>query len=150
MDSSNFQQPQVGAESEGAIMTLTLGEKIKRLRTEKGFSQEELGKEWGGIHYTHISRYERNQSTHSVETLKKWPKSSGFLLFDDIDKMTLGDIHDPELLNQFRELDRLDNEVRGMTRFLLESILTQQQVSRSPPRRERDIKRQKNAGTGTR
>jgi transcriptional regulator with XRE-family HTH domain len=111
---------------------MTLGEKIKRLRTEKGISQEELGREMGGVHYTHISRYERNQSTPSIEALKKLAKifgvSADYLLFDDIDKMTLGDIHDPELLNQFRELDRLDNEVRGKARFLLEAILTQQQV----------------------
>lgn len=111
---------------------MTLGEKIKKLRTEKGLSQEELGKKMGGIHYTHISRYERNQSAPSVEALKKLAKilevSTDYLLFDDIDKMTLGDIHDPELLHQFRELDRLDNEVRGKARFLLDAILTQQQV----------------------
>ena len=73
-----------------------------------------------------------NQSTPSVDALRKLAKifgvAKGFLLFDDIEKMTLGDIHDPELLNQFRELDRLDNEVRGKARFLLEAILTQQQV----------------------
>jgi len=110
---------------------MRLGEKLKKLRTEKGVSQEELGKEMG-VHYTHISRYERNQSTPSIEALKRLAKifgvSADYLLFDDIDKMTLGDIHDPELLHQFREIDRLDDEVRGKTRFLLEAILTQQQV----------------------
>ena len=74
------------------------------------------------VHYTHLSRYERNQSAPSIEALKKLAKifgvSTDYLLFDDIDKMTMGDIHDPELLHQFRELDRLDNGVRGKARFL--------------------------------
>jgi len=99
----------------------------------------------GGVHYTHISRYEKNQSSPSLEALKKLAKifgvSTDYLLFDDIDKMTLGDIHDPELLHQFQELDRLDTDVRGKARFLLEAILTQQQVQQiAATSQGRDIK----------
>ena len=47
---------------------MTLGEKIKKLRTEKGISQEELGRLMD-VHYTHVSRYERNQSTPSMEAI---------------------------------------------------------------------------------
>lgn len=112
---------------------MTLGEKIKRLRTEKGFSQEALGKLMD-VHYTHISRYERNQSAPSVEALKKLAKifgiSTDYLLFDDIEKMAMGDIHDPDLLHQFQELDQLDDDIRSKARFLLDAILTQQQVNR--------------------
>ncbi len=111
---------------------MTLGEKIKKLRNEKGISQEGLGNMMG-VHYTHISRYERNQSTPSVEALKKLAKifgvSTDYLLFDDIEKMALGDIHDSDLLHQFQELDQLDDDIRGKARFLLDAILTQQQVN---------------------
>lgn len=86
------------------------------------------------VHYTHISRYERSQSTPSIEALKKLAKifgvSTDYLLFDDIEKTALGDIHDPDLLHQFQELDQLDEDIRGKTRFLLDAILTQQKINR--------------------
>ena len=82
---------------------MTLGEKIKKLRTEKGISQEELGRLMD-VHYTHVSRYERNQSTPSMEALKKLARvfkvSADYLLFDDVEKMAMGDIHDSDLLHQ--------------------------------------------------
>lgn len=110
---------------------MTLGEKIKRTYRKRHFPGG-IGQEDGSVHYTYISRYERNQFAPSILGAKKLAKISGvstdYLQFDDIDKMTLGDIHDPELLHQFREFDRLDNEVRGKARFLLEAIPTQQKV----------------------
>lgn len=112
---------------------MTLGEKIKKLRSEKGISQEELGRLMD-VHYTHVSRYERNQSTPSMEALKKLAKvfkvSADYLLFDDVEKMAMGDIHDSDLLHQFQELDQLDEDIRGKARFVLDAILTQQQVNR--------------------
>ena len=110
---------------------MSLGEKIKELRTQKGLSQEELGKAMG-VHYTHVSRYERNQSTPSIEALKKLAKifgvSTDYLLFENIDKMAFGDIQDPDLLHQFQELDGLNDDVREKAKFLIEAILTQQEV----------------------
>ena len=76
---------------------MTLGEKIKKLRTEKGISQEELGRLMD-VHYTHVSRYERNQSTPSMEALKKLARvfkvSADYLLFDDVEKMAMCVFHD--------------------------------------------------------
>ena len=67
-----------------------------------------------------------------MDALKRLAKifgvSTDYLLFDDPEKMALGDIHNAELLHQFQELDRLDDDVRGKARFLIEAILTQQQV----------------------
>ncbi len=111
---------------------MTLSQKIKKLRNEKGLSQERLGKMMD-VHYTHISRYERDQSTPSVEALKKLAKifgvSTDYLLFDDVEKTALGDIHDSDLLLQFQKLDQLDDDIRGKTRFILDAILTQQHIN---------------------
>lgn len=110
---------------------MNLGEKIKKLRTEKGLSQDALGKAMG-VHYTHISRYERNQSSPSIEALRKLAKAFGvsadYLLFDDLDKVALGNIHDSDLLQQFQELDRLNDTIREKAKFLIQAILTQEQV----------------------
>ena len=112
-------------------LNVMIGEKIRELRTQKGLSQEELGKKMD-VHYTHIGRYERNQSTPSVEALKKLAQifgvSTDYLLFDDAEKIALGDIQDNNLLHQFQELDRLNDDIRGKARFLIEAILTQQHV----------------------
>jgi transcriptional regulator with XRE-family HTH domain len=121
---------------------MDIGKKIKDLRTKKGLSQEDLGKAMG-VHYTHISRYERNQSTPSIEALKKlatiFEVSADYLLFDDVDKMAFGSIRDTDLLQQFRELDSLDEDTRSKTKFLIEAVLTQQHVkelaSKSAPKR---------------
>lgn len=110
---------------------MTLGEKIKQLRTNEGLSQEELGNKIG-IHYTHISRYERNQAIPSVEALKNLSQlfdvSIDYLLFEDVEKIALEHIQDEELLHQFQEVDRLNEDVREKTKFLLRAILTQQVV----------------------
>lgn len=110
---------------------MNLGEKIKKLRLEKGLSQDELGKAMG-VHYTHISRYERNQSNPSIDALRKLAKvfgvSADYLLFDDLDKVALGNVHDSDLRQQFQDLDRLSDTVREKVKFLIQAILTQQQV----------------------
>jgi len=50
-----------------------VGERIRKLRKEKGLSQEELG--WkSNLHYTHIGSIERGEKNWSIETLVKVAK----------------------------------------------------------------------------
>ena len=53
---------------------MSTGEKIKALRKEKKWSQDDLSKAIA-IHSKHISRYENNKATPSPDTLKKNGKS---------------------------------------------------------------------------
>lgn len=63
-----------------------LGLNVKRLREQKGLSQEEFGFE-SGIHRTYISDVERGARNPSVTQVEKFAKalnvSSGFLLDAD-------------------------------------------------------------------
>ena len=46
------------------------GEQLKRLRSERGFSQEVFAQKIG-VHVTNLSKYERNISTPSLEIAQK-------------------------------------------------------------------------------
>jgi transcriptional regulator with XRE-family HTH domain len=47
-----------------------IGERIRKLRKERGLSQEELG--WkSDLHYTHIGSIERGEKNWSIDTLVK-------------------------------------------------------------------------------
>jgi transcriptional regulator with XRE-family HTH domain len=50
-----------------------IGDRIRQLRKEKGFSQEKLGYE-SDLHYTHIGSIERGQKNWSIDTIVKLAK----------------------------------------------------------------------------
>jgi transcriptional regulator with XRE-family HTH domain len=47
-----------------------VGDRIRQLRKERGFSQEELGDK-SDLHYTHIGAIERGEKNWSIDTLVK-------------------------------------------------------------------------------
>jgi tetratricopeptide (TPR) repeat protein len=53
----------------------TVGERLRRLRTERGFSQRELSEP--GVSYAYISRIEANTRTPSVKALRKLSRKLG-------------------------------------------------------------------------
>ena len=79
---------------------MSTGEKIKALRKEKKWSQDDLSKAIG-VHSKHISRYENNKVTPSPETLRKmadvFDVSTDYLLQDNVPRDEKIKINDPEL-----------------------------------------------------
>lgn len=55
-------------EQDGEKVKLSFGKTLKRLREERGLSQEELGYE-SGYHRTYISQLERGQKSPSIQTI---------------------------------------------------------------------------------
>jgi tetratricopeptide (TPR) repeat protein len=53
----------------------TIGERLRRLRTERGFSQRELSEP--GVSYAYISRIEANARTPSIKALRKLARKLG-------------------------------------------------------------------------
>ncbi|MDE1208484.1 helix-turn-helix domain-containing protein, partial [Tenacibaculum larymnensis] len=49
---------------------MSFGENLKKIRTEKNISQGDLGK-MIDVHSTHISRYERNLTSPTIEVTRK-------------------------------------------------------------------------------
>jgi transcriptional regulator with XRE-family HTH domain len=92
-------------------MLKIFGENLKRLRVEKGISQEDMAKKIK-IHANHLSRYERGLSAPSIEVVEKMAK----LLDVSIDELVSGSVNerieknlaDRELLNIFQKVQSLE------------------------------------------
>ena len=92
-------------------MLKQFGENLKRLRIEKGISQEDMAKKIK-IHANHVSRYERGLSAPAIEVVEKMAK----LLEVSIDELVSGsvnermekNINDRELLTIFQKVQKLE------------------------------------------
>ncbi|HRG52719.1 MAG TPA: helix-turn-helix transcriptional regulator, partial [Bacteroidia bacterium] len=85
----------------------SFGDNLKRFRTEKKISQEELADSIG-MHSTHISRYERNLTSPSIDVVKKIAEklnvTADMLVFGTQDEKAKNKIKDQELLNMFSQV----------------------------------------------
>lgn len=91
---------------------MTLGQKIKLVRTERKLMQMELA-EAAGIHQKNISKYENDGVVPSATNLKAIAKALGvttdYLLGDEGE----APIRDTELLRSFQEVDQMPETFRG-------------------------------------
>jgi transcriptional regulator with XRE-family HTH domain len=107
------------------------GERLRRLREGKGFSQQQLG-EAIGIEPAAISRYERAVSLPRADTLvllaRVFEVSVGKLLVgneDDERAIAAAKIRDGALLDRFRELDQLGANDRLIVARVIDAFLAQ-------------------------
>lgn len=108
------------------------GEKLKKLRTDKGLSQT-LFAQKVGVHVTNLSKYERNLSIPSLEMAEKMAT----ILETTLDELVYGKqkannrINDDELLTLFSKTAQLPDKQKEtvkdlLSAFLLKSNLKQQ------------------------
>jgi transcriptional regulator with XRE-family HTH domain len=102
---------------------MELGEKILRLRKEKGWSQQRLAKKIGTSGPI-IGRYERGEMVPSVEVAKKL--ADAFMitmdyLVDDTGKVT--EIKDRALFERLLEIEQLDQEEKKTIVHVIDSLL---------------------------
>ena len=118
-----------GKKSEGGRMTL--GEKIKQLRKEKGFSQSVLEKR-SGVNAKLLSKYETGRIIPTAETLRKIAEgleiSADYLLFDNVPKNGLSPLKDLELFEKFKEVEAMDPENRTMIKNLIDAVIIKTKV----------------------
>jgi transcriptional regulator with XRE-family HTH domain len=112
---------------------MSTGEKIKALRKEKKWSQDDLSKAIA-IHSKHISRYENNKATPSPDTLKKMADvfgvSTDYLLQDNVPRDEKIKINDPELLHQFEMIGRLSKEDQTTIKNVIKAIIMKNQMEK--------------------
>ena len=91
----------------------SFGDNLKRVRTEKSISQGELA-ELISMHPTHISRYERNLTSPTVEVVKKIADalkvSADELIYGDTRQKAKDKIQDNELLSMFSRVQTLKQD----------------------------------------
>lgn len=107
------------------IMT-GFAENLKKIRAQKGVSQEELSKKIA-IHPVQFSRYERAQSVPSIEIVQKIADA----LEVTIDELVYGDqnnkaeqnIKDRELLNLFSKIQLLNDRQKETVKDFLSAYI---------------------------
>ncbi len=110
---------------------MSLGEKIRKLRNEKGLSQEKFGQQTG-IHPNHVGKYEANKTVPSADKLRKIAEvlevSADYLLFDNSPRTGRTEINDPELLEKFTVIDKMGEKDKETIKSLLEAMILKNQV----------------------
>lgn len=111
----------------------TFGDNLKVARTQKEVSQGQLA-EMMGIHPTHISRYERNQTIPSIDVVKKFADllevSTDMLVYGSQDEKAKSKIKDNELLNMFAKTQTLNDEDRKAIKAMLKAFLFQKDMQK--------------------
>jgi transcriptional regulator with XRE-family HTH domain len=107
----------------------SFGDNIKKLRTNKGLSQEAFAKEIG-IHVTNLSKYERNISNPSFEIAQKMAVT----LEVSLDTLAYGNdkasntIQDNELLTLFNKSQKLSDNQKSTVKDLLKAFLFKENI----------------------
>jgi transcriptional regulator with XRE-family HTH domain len=121
----------IAAMSSESVNSSGFPQRLRELRRQKNLSQTELG-EKAGVHYTHISKYERGVSTPSVETIRGLAEALGvstdFLMDGDTQDAARARFQDRELLRQFQEVEKLPEEDKDLVKRFLDAFLFKRQV----------------------
>ena len=110
---------------------MSLARKIVDLRKERNLTQKELAR-IVGVHFSHMSRYERGISMPSVEVVKKIAQMFGvsidYLLLDDSDTMIRAHLADQELLRQFQQISAMSEREKTAVKTILEGLIVKHQI----------------------
>lgn len=114
-------------------MKITFAENLKKIRQEKGLTQDELGKRVG-VHPNHISRYERGETSPSAEILKTFADA----LEVTIDELVVGNrksqiissIKDLDLLRLIQQIETLNEEEKETVKSLIDAFIFRQETKK--------------------
>ncbi|MGB3622333.1 helix-turn-helix transcriptional regulator [Ketobacter sp. MCCC 1A13808] len=106
---------------------MTLGERIKRLRQERNWSQAQLAQRLD-IHQKQVSGYERHVHVPSVEVLIRLAElldvSLDYLAFDDREEArNTSQIADLDLLRKMEAVDKLPEADKVTIKAVLDSFI---------------------------
>jgi len=111
----------------------SFGQKLRKLRKERGWSQDEFGK-LAGIHGRHVGKYEIGHAMPNAETAVKLSEVLGvsidFLLRDDLDEDTVygAPLRDRNLLRQFEAVERMSDDDRHVVSSLIDAYIKKHQI----------------------
>lgn len=109
---------------------MVLGQRIKQLRKEAGWSQGELG-ERIGTDSQRVSRYENGRITPSVDALVRIAEaldvSIDYLLIDDAPRRPLH-IADADLAARLADLAELSEDDRASLLHMLDALVTKNRL----------------------
>ena len=105
---------------------MTLAERIKRMRQERGWSQLQLAQKLK-VHQKQISGYERGIHIPSTDLLIKiaglFDVSLDYLAFDNRDDVHRSQISDRDLLQKLEELDKFSEQDKATIKAILDTYI---------------------------
>jgi len=112
---------------------MTLGERIKRLRMERGWSQTQLAQRLE-VHPKQVSGWERGAHTPSTDVLIRIAETLGvsldYLAFENREVKRHIDIADLELLEKLQEIDKLPDEDKETVKNVLDTFILKSRFQR--------------------
>ncbi len=117
---------------------ITFGQRVRRLRQERGWSQAQLGQRLG-THQKQISSYERSIHLPSAELLIRIAEMFGvsldYLLAGSVTATQRAEIADRDLVRQMEQIDKLPDKDKAAIKTVLETFIIKhrfQQVAQGP------------------
>jgi transcriptional regulator with XRE-family HTH domain len=109
---------------------MSFGTNIKRVRTEKGISQEELGRRIS-VHPNQLSKYERDQAAPSIDVVQRMAEalevSIDTLVFGAEQKLDAS-ISDRELISLFNRVQLLSDRQKDTVKDFLSAFVLKQDL----------------------
>ncbi|MBI3928941.1 MAG: helix-turn-helix transcriptional regulator [Armatimonadetes bacterium] len=108
---------------------MTLGQRIRQLRVERGWTQAELG-QLAGMDGRNVTRYETDKVRPRKSMLKRLADAFDVSV-DELEEAALVPelpIEDAELLHQFRMVARLNDEDKTALKRIISAVLVKNQV----------------------
>jgi len=109
----------------------SLGNRIKELRKQKSWSQNDLAKK-AGISYAQLSRYEIKGSQPPAEVLNKLAEALDttvdFLINGDTSEKAKSTLKDAELLQQFKAVEQMNDDDRTVIKKVIGAFITQSKL----------------------
>jgi transcriptional regulator with XRE-family HTH domain len=112
---------------------MALGDRIKQLRQQRGWSQAQLSKKLN-VHQKQISGYERGIHSPSIELLVRMAElfnvSLDYIAFDDREENHVVPIADRELMQAIQLIDQLSEEDRTTIKAVLNTFIVKSRFQR--------------------
>jgi len=109
---------------------MTVGDRIKQLRTSKNMTQSDLAK-IVELTYIQVGRYEKGKSNPSAEVLQKLASAldttTDFLMNGGTEQVQ-AQLSDKELLKQFREVEQLSEKDKSIVKELIDAFITKKKI----------------------
>jgi len=112
---------------------MSFGDNLKKIRADKDISQGDLAK-MIDVHATHISRYERNLTSPTIDVAKKIADalevSTDSLIYGSDEQIANNKLNDEELLQLFNKVQQLSDEDVTSVKAMLKAFVFQKDIQK--------------------